>query len=212
MLAGKLKECKLILSITVQKLFSISYIIYIIQNKNTKTNTQAQGAKMTNSITQTANILAFIETFKAKYNVRFTPKQLEALDYVLGFYGDGPDSLNWFVKDGHEPMTELEAIFGLYAITKKDLEIGNKPYILEYNDIDTSDRENIRDAVLQARGNTQTENLLCVKQILCFQKLQKEDTFMAEWKAAAAIEPFTGAIRYVWSKVGPSSLQNLFNA
>jgi hypothetical protein len=178
-------------------------------NKNTQTNTPAQGAKMTQTVTKVANIAQFIQSFKSNYDLRFSNEAMENVClYMMSFYGDGPDSLKYFEKWGHEPMTLDEAIFGLYAITKKDLELGEIPYVLKYHEVDTFDRENIRDAVLQARGVEATENLVCVKQIRKFMELKECPTFMKEW---CACESGAAASTYVDSRVGPPVHFNFFN-
>lgn len=74
---------------------------------------------------------------------------LTLIDYCLGFYGDGPDSLKYFESWGHEPMTSSEILAVLphvEAVYPKEIHNG-----IPVN-VDTFVREIIRDFVLTGRG------------------------------------------------------------
>ena len=168
--------------------------------------------------TKVANIAQFIQSFKSNYSVRFSRKAIENVcETMMGFYGDVEDGLHYFEDWGQEPMSHLEAIFGLYVITKRDLDLGRTPYIVEVEEaygephVDSMDRECIRDAVLQARGVEATDNLVDVEQIRKFRKLKECPTFMAEWRAAGDEGGPNGASAYVDSRLPRPSHFNLFN-
>ena len=176
------------------------------QNLN---HTQALGGTMTHSRTKVANIAQFIQSFKSNYDVRFSRKVIEeGLDYVLECYPADDGTSYWRET---EAMTRTEALFGLYAVTKHELDRGQTPYAIEYDDVDSYLRECIRDAVLQARGVQSYSNIACMEQRKAFDKLKEDPTFQSEWKAAYDEGFEVGASTYVFDRLPVSSIHNLFN-
>ena len=164
---------------------------------------------MTHSRTKVANIAQFIQSFKANYDVRFSRKIIkEGLDYVLECYYADDGNSYWHET---EAMTRTEALFGLYAATKMELDRGQTPYAIEKDDIDSCLREEIRYAVLTARGKQSLNAIFCMDQQKAFEELKKDETFQREWKEAAHNCRHSGAVKYVFSRLPISSIHNLFN-
>ena len=99
----------------------------------------------------------------------------ELAEYVLGFYGDGEDSLKYFESWGYQPMTHEEIMAVLPHVEQVyPNEITNGTPV----NVDTFVREVIRDFVLTGRG--------VEKPMEHFVSVEERDIFNAnkdEWRS-----------------------------
>jgi hypothetical protein len=78
-----------------------------------------------------------------------TETTLQLIDYCLGFYGDGPDSLRYLEDWGHQPMTSSEILAVLPHVEEVyPKEVTNGIPV----NVDSFLREVVRDFVLAGRG------------------------------------------------------------
>lgn len=93
----------------------------------------------------------------------------DMVKYVLGFYGDVPGSLHYFEDWGMEPMTErdIEAIMPhFHAAYPSETEN-------DWIEIDSVNRERIRDMVIVGRGVTlETEWYVTPEQIQARERIK----------------------------------------